>query len=160
MAELDILSRQNIGTWEGYCYSKEDLALYLSAYEQAAGLGYGEANQEFVNKLVSNQSAMISNRKFDYPHGLNDTIHGAFRDILLGSTIYLQDVQARIEYMYKQGPLMTTGHYNYPITLSDVNSDIQSEADRAARAANMQRVQYTTNFTCLPSMTYRFKASA
>ncbi len=49
MAELDILSRVNIGTWEGYCYFKVDLALYLSAYERAAGLGYCKADQEFVN---------------------------------------------------------------------------------------------------------------
>ncbi len=89
------------------------MALYLSAFERAAGLGYGEADQEFVNKLVTNQSAIICNRKFDYPYGLNNTIHGAFRDILLGSALSLQNVLARIDYVYKQGPLMNTGHYNH-----------------------------------------------
>jgi hypothetical protein len=58
MAEQDNLLLVNIGTWEGYCYFKEDLALFPSACERAAGLGYGEADQEFVNKLVTitNQS--------------------------------------------------------------------------------------------------------
>ncbi len=36
--ELDILSKANLGTWEGYGCFKEDLALYLSSYERAAGL--------------------------------------------------------------------------------------------------------------------------
>ncbi len=111
MAEVDILSRANIGTWEGYGYFKEELALDLSAYKRVAGLGYGEADQECVNKLVTNQSAIISNRKIDYLCGLNNTIHGVFRDILMGSALYLQDVLARIVYVNKQGPLMNTGHY-------------------------------------------------
>ncbi len=152
MAELDILSRANIGTWEGYSYFKEDLALYLSAFERAKGLGYGKADQVFVKKLVTNQSAIICNKKFDYPYGLNNIIHGAFRDILWGSALSLQDVLARIEYVYKQGPLMNTGHCNYPSTLSDVNSNILGEADRAARAAEMQGAQYRTNFAYRPSI--------
>jgi hypothetical protein len=47
---------------------------------------------------------------------------------------------------------MNTGHYNYPTTLSDVNSYILSEVDRAARAAEMQRAQYTSNLAYLPSI--------
>ena len=30
---------------------------------------------------------------------------------------------------------MKTGHYNYPVTLSNVTSDILGEADRVAQAA-------------------------
>ncbi len=67
--ELDILSKANVGTWEGYGYFKEDLALYLCAYERAAGLGYGEADQEFLNQLLTNQAAMIREREVNYPHG-------------------------------------------------------------------------------------------
>ncbi len=117
-------------------------------------MGYCKADQEFVNKLVTNQCAIISNRKFDYPYGLNNTIHGELRDILLGGTFALKDIQARIEYMYKQGPLMNTGRFNYPSTLSHVNSGIPSEADCAAQAAKMQRAQYTTSFAYQSSIDF------
>jgi hypothetical protein len=58
---------------------------------------------------------------------------------------------SRIEHVHKQGLLIKTGHYNYPITFIDVYSNILDEANQAARAAEMQRAQYTTNFAYLPS---------
>jgi hypothetical protein len=59
-------------------------------------------------------------------------------------------IMSRFEQVHNQGPLIKIGHYNYPITLTDVNSNILDEATRAAQAAKLQQAQYTTKFAYQP----------